>query len=117
MAAHSSALLVVRCATLTALGRPGWLVALGSAAPLLYAAAGVAGCLPQAAMGLLMDKELQYLEGELENPARRVVGIGSALGVDSFGQSGSRPELYHEYGIDADHIVNAALLGLELKGD
>lgn len=36
------------------------------------------------------------------------------LGVDSFGQSGSMPDLYREYGIDADHIVNAALLALEL---
>jgi pyruvate dehydrogenase E1 component len=36
------------------------------------------------------------------------------LGVDTFGQSGSMPDLYHEYGLDADHIVNAALLALEL---
>ncbi len=36
------------------------------------------------------------------------------LGVDSFGQSGSMPDLYREYGIDADHIVNAALLALDL---
>jgi pyruvate dehydrogenase E1 component len=36
-----------------------------------------------------------------------------ALGVDSFGQSGTRPELYRHYGIDADAIVQAAtvLLG------
>ncbi len=32
--------------------------------------AGVAKHLPQAAMGLLMEKELQYLAGELDNPAR-----------------------------------------------
>ena len=32
--------------------------------------AGIARHVPQAAMGLLMEKELQYLEGELENPAR-----------------------------------------------
>jgi pyruvate dehydrogenase E1 component len=36
-----------------------------------------------------------------------------ALGVDSFGQSGTRPDLYRHYGIDADAIVRAAttLLG------
>jgi pyruvate dehydrogenase E1 component len=36
------------------------------------------------------------------------------LGVDEFGQSGSRAALYHKTGIDADQIVNAALLALEL---
>jgi pyruvate dehydrogenase E1 component len=37
-----------------------------------------------------------------------------ALGVDDFGQSGTRPDLYRHYGIDADAIVTAAstLLGL-----
>jgi pyruvate dehydrogenase E1 component len=36
-----------------------------------------------------------------------------ALGVDTFGQSGTRPELYRYYGIDAEAIVRAAtvLLG------
>jgi pyruvate dehydrogenase E1 component len=36
-----------------------------------------------------------------------------ALGVDGFGQSGTRPELYRHYGIDADALVTAAatLLG------
>jgi pyruvate dehydrogenase E1 component len=36
-----------------------------------------------------------------------------ALGVDDFGQSGTRPDLYRHYGIDADAIVGAAdiLLG------
>jgi len=36
-----------------------------------------------------------------------------ALGVDAFGQSGTRPDLYRHYGIDADAIVHAAttLLG------
>jgi pyruvate dehydrogenase E1 component len=36
-----------------------------------------------------------------------------ALGVDDFGQSGSRPALYRHYGVDADAIVAAAtvLLG------
>jgi pyruvate dehydrogenase E1 component len=36
-----------------------------------------------------------------------------ALGVDGFGQSGTRPDLYRHYGIDEDAIVAAAstLLG------
>lgn len=36
------------------------------------------------------------------------------LGVDEFGQSGSRAALYHATGIDADAITNAAMLALEL---
>ncbi len=36
------------------------------------------------------------------------------LGVDRFGQSGSRPALYEHAGIDPGRIVNAALLALEL---
>jgi pyruvate dehydrogenase E1 component len=36
------------------------------------------------------------------------------LGVDEFGQSGSRQELYHTTGIDTAQIVNAAMLALEL---
>ncbi|MEK7214150.1 MAG: pyruvate dehydrogenase, partial [Chloroflexota bacterium] len=36
------------------------------------------------------------------------------LGVDVFGQSGTRPDLYQYTGIGRDHIVNAALLGLAL---
>jgi pyruvate dehydrogenase E1 component len=36
------------------------------------------------------------------------------LGVDHFGQSGTIPDLYAAEGIDADHIVEAALLALEL---
>ena len=46
-----------------------------------------------------------------------VFGVPVApLGVDTFGQSGSRADLYHETGIDADQIVNAAMLSLELGG-
>ena len=37
------------------------------------------------------------------------------LGVDEFGQSGSREALYRQTGIDADQIVNAAMLALDLK--
>ena len=36
------------------------------------------------------------------------------LGVDQFGQSGSRADLYGLAGIDAAQIVNAAMLALEL---
>lgn len=36
------------------------------------------------------------------------------LGVDEFGQSGSRQALYQATGIDTDQIVNAGLLALEL---
>jgi pyruvate dehydrogenase E1 component len=34
------------------------------------------------------------------------------LGMDRFGQSGDRPNLYDYAGIDAEHIVNAALVAL-----
>ena len=36
------------------------------------------------------------------------------LGVDEFGQSGTRADLYRQTGIDADEIVNAAMLALDL---
>ena len=36
------------------------------------------------------------------------------LGVDEFGQSGARRDLYRKMGIDADEIVNAAFLALDL---
>jgi len=39
------------------------------------------------------------------------------LGVDQFGQSGSREALYDYVGIDADQIVNAAMLALDLAHD
>lgn len=39
------------------------------------------------------------------------------LGVDEFGQSGSRAALYEAFGIDAKQIANAALLALELAND
>ena len=38
------------------------------------------------------------------------------LGVDTFGQSGTRADLYHHFGIDAHGIVDAALLGLRRCG-
>jgi pyruvate dehydrogenase E1 component len=37
------------------------------------------------------------------------------LGVDSFGQSGARADLYAYTGIDSGHITNAALAGLALN--
>jgi pyruvate dehydrogenase E1 component len=39
------------------------------------------------------------------------------LGMDQWGQSGSRAELYDYAGIDVDEIVNAAMLALELNED
>jgi pyruvate dehydrogenase E1 component len=39
------------------------------------------------------------------------------LGVDTFGQSGAIPDLYASSGIDAGHIVEAAILALELGGE
>jgi pyruvate dehydrogenase E1 component len=33
-------------------------------------------------------------------------------GVDRFGQSGDLPDLYHEYGIDPDAILDAAAMAL-----
>lgn len=38
------------------------------------------------------------------------------LGVDTFGQSGAIPDLYAAGGIDANHIVEAAILALDLGG-
>ncbi|HVB63894.1 MAG TPA: 1-deoxy-D-xylulose-5-phosphate synthase N-terminal domain-containing protein [Nitrolancea sp.] len=40
-----------------------------------------------------------------------------ALGVDEFGQSGTREDLYHATGIDVDAIVGAGLHALELMQD
>ena len=37
------------------------------------------------------------------------------LGMDQWGQSGSRADLYKYAGIDVDEIVNAAMLALELN--
>jgi pyruvate dehydrogenase E1 component len=45
------------------------------------------------------------------------LGVRSVtLGVDRFGQTGSQPEVYAEYGIDAPSIVTAALVALEPTG-
>ena len=38
------------------------------------------------------------------------------LGVDEFGQSGARNDIYRKVGIDTDQIVNAGLLALDLVG-
>ena len=48
--------------------------------------AGIAHHVPQAAMGLLMEKELQYLQGELKDPARPfVVILGGSKVSDKIG--------------------------------
>jgi pyruvate dehydrogenase E1 component len=39
------------------------------------------------------------------------------LGLETFGQSGGRAAVYHYAGIDADHVVNAALAALALGPD
>ena len=36
-----------------------------------------------------------------------------SLGIDDFGQSGSRPDLYKHYGVDAEHIASAAFAMLD----
>src|SRR3954465_11480434 len=47
---------------------------------------GIAQHVPQAAMGLLMEKELEYLDGELENPSRPfLVILGGAKVSDKIG--------------------------------
>lgn len=48
--------------------------------------AGIAEHVPQAAMGLLMEKELDHLDGELENPSRPfLVILGGAKVSDKIG--------------------------------
>jgi phosphoglycerate kinase len=48
--------------------------------------AGIAAYVPQAAMGLLMERELQYLQGELRDPARPfVVILGGSKVSDKIG--------------------------------
>ena len=39
-----------------------------------------------------------------------------SLGVDNFGQSGTRADLYHHFGIDAEGIADAALAALDRCG-
>ncbi len=47
---------------------------------------GITAYLPQAAMGLLMEKEIQYLEGELNNPKRPfLVILGGSKVSDKIG--------------------------------
>ncbi len=56
----------------------------------------------------------------IDGASHALAFVGSALGarnvplgVDRFGQTGSQPELYAEYGIDAEAIVTACLAALE----
>ena len=39
------------------------------------------------------------------------------LGVDDFGESGTIPELYDRFGLQADQVVNSALVALAANGD
>ncbi len=39
------------------------------------------------------------------------------LGVDDFGESGTIPELYDKFGLQADQVVNAGLAALSANGD
>jgi pyruvate dehydrogenase E1 component len=62
------------------------------------------------------DEEGVPIVSALDGHSHTLAFIGAALGVcqlalgvDDFGQSGSRPDLYRHYGIDADAIVHAAL--------
>ena len=55
----------------------------------------------------------------IDGSSHALAVLGSALGsrcvplgVDGFGQTGSQPEVYAEYGIDAAAIVTAALVAL-----
>ena len=59
----------------------------------------------------------------LDGASHHLAWLGSAfgapvvpLGVDRFGQVGTRADLYRDQLIDADSIVNAALLALEVVG-
>ena len=56
----------------------------------------------------------------IDGSSHALAFLGSALstkciplGVDRFGQTGSQPEVYAEYGIDAASITTAALIALE----
>jgi pyruvate dehydrogenase E1 component len=56
----------------------------------------------------------------IDGASHALAFVGSALGakcvplgVDRFGQTGSQPEVYAEYGISAAAIVTAALVALE----
>jgi pyruvate dehydrogenase E1 component len=62
------------------------------------------------------DEEGVPVVSVLDGHSHTLAFIGSALGVpqlalgvDDFGQSGSRSDLYRHYGIDADAMVRAAL--------
>jgi pyruvate dehydrogenase E1 component len=69
------------------------------------------------------DEEGVPVVSVLDGHSHALAFIGSALGVtqiplgvDTFGQSGSRGDLYRHYGIDADAIVAASLSVLGVAG-
>ena len=110
MAAHEAILEDVPGAGLLAITSPG------SAVPRL---AGVAGApesraIAEAAAGAAASgRRAGYRhrrppgDAVVARRGRRATRI-VPLGVDRFGQSGDIPDLYREYGIDADAIVDAA---------
>ena len=56
----------------------------------------------------------------IDGASHALAFVGSALGtrtvplgVDRFGQTGSQPEVYEEYGIDSEAIATACLSALD----
>ena len=68
---------------------------------------------------MLPDERGLPLVTVIDGSSHALAFLGSALGspciplgVDGFGQTGSQPEVYAEYGIDAAAIVTAALVAI-----
>ncbi len=69
---------------------------------------------------LLADERLLPVVTVIDGSSHALAWLGSALGsrcvplgVDSFGQTGSQPEVYEAYGISPEAIATAALVALE----
>jgi pyruvate dehydrogenase E1 component len=93
----------------------GWQAAV--TAPVRGSSGREAGHLEQL---LLPDERGLPVVTVIDGASHALSFVGSALGtrcvplgVDRFGQTGSQPEVYAEYGIDAAAIVTAALVALE----
>src|SRR5207302_4253098 len=71
---------------------------------------------------LILDQERRApIVTVLDGASHALAFLGSVfgqrsvpLGMDRFGQSGNRDDLYSYAGIDAGHIVNAALVALSI---